>query len=243
MNRFFVDPENIGKNNIYITEKEDIHHIKKVLRLRKGSLVEISDGKKWEYEGEISDISDTEVTLTITDKQSFAREPDTRVTLFQGVPKAGKMDFIVQKCVELGIEKIMPVFMDRCDVKDNGKGEKKSSRWQKIADEACKQCKRGIIPSVSSPISEDEMYSLLDEYDMVLFPYENEEKRTIKDSLRECSGKPVKVAVIIGPEGGFSDEEAEYLKKYECVSLGKTVLRTETAGMTALSMIMYEFEL
>lgn len=243
MSRFFVDPGNVGEKNIYITDRDDLHHIKKVLRLRPGDEVEISDGEKWEYSGVIEDISDTEAAVRITDRQAFAREPEIRVTLFQGVPKSGKMDFIVQKCVELGVSRIVPVFLKRCDVKDNDRTGKKAARWQKIADEACKQCRRGMIPEVEVPVSGDEMYRRLDDFDLVLFPYENEEKTTMRDCLCALKEKPRNVAVIIGPEGGFSDGEAEYLKRYECVSLGKTVLRTETAGMAALAMIMYQLEL
>lgn len=243
MSRFFVDPENVKDKVIYITEKDDIHHIKKVLRLRPGETVEISDGEKWEYDGTIEEITDTEVTVVIEDKQAFAREPYTRVTLFQGMPKSGKMDLIIQKCVELGIESIVPVFMDRSDVKDNGKADKKSARWQKIADEACKQCRRGIMPEIYTAVKDKEMYSMLESFDLVLFPYENEDDRNIKDCLRNLESKPKTVAIVIGPEGGFSQSEADYLKRYECVSLGKTILRTETAGMTALAMTMYELEL
>ncbi len=243
MSRFFTEPENISDRYIYITDKDDLHHIKKVLRLKSGDTVEISDGQKWEYEGVIEEITATEATLRITDKQSFAREPETRVTLFQGIPKAGKMDLIVQKCVELGADSIVPVFMERTVVTDNGKISKKTERWQKISDEACKQCRRGIVPKVADAVDDGEMMNMLEDFDLVLFPYENETDRTIRDSLRSLKSKPETVAVVIGPEGGFSDSEAKQLKKYECVSLGRTVLRTETAGIAALAMIMYELEL
>ncbi len=243
MSRFFVQPGNISDKYIYITDTDDIHHIKKVLRLKAGNTVEISDGQEWEYEGVIQDITPTEVTLAIVDKQRFAREPETRVTLFQGIPKAGKMDLIVQKCVELGIDSIVPVFMERTVVNDNGKISKKTERWQKISDEACKQCRRGIIPHIADAAGHNEMMNMLESFDLVLFPYENETEYTIRDALRNLKQKPKTVAVVIGPEGGFSDSEAKALKRYECVSLGKTVLRTETAGIAALAMIMYELEL
>lgn len=243
MSRFFTEPGNISDRYIYITDSNDIHHIKKVLRLKTGDTVEVSDGHKWEYEGTIEEITATEVMLRITDKQSFAREPQTRVTLFQGIPKAGKMDLIVQKCVELGIDSIVPVFMERTVVSDNGKISKKTERWQKISDEACKQCRRGTIPQIAEAVNHDEMMNMLEAFDLVLFPYENETGRTIKDSLRNLQQQPGTVAIVIGPEGGFSDSEAADLKRYECVSLGKTILRTETAGIAALAMTMYELEL
>lgn len=245
MNRFFTDPSNIGDKTIKITDKQDIQHISKVLRLHEGDKIEVSDSEKWEYIAEISYIDKECVEALIVDKQKFTNEPFTKVTLFQGVPKQGKMELIIQKNVELGVHEIVPVFTDRCVVTDNGKMSKKIERWQKVSDEAVKQCKRGIIPRVGDDITFKEMLDLLDGFDLVLFPYENEDDRSIKDALRGLTEKPEHVAVIIGPEGGFSDKEAETLKamETECVTLGKTTLRTETAGMAAVSMIMYELEL
>jgi len=155
------------------------------------------------------------------------------------------MELIIQKAVELGAFQIVPVFTDRSVVTDNGKMGKKIERWQKIADEAVKQCKRGIIPRISEELKFKEMVGKLKNFDLVLFPYENEENRSIKDSLRFLAEKPRNVAIIIGPEGGFSDQEATALKAVgaDCVTLGKTVLRTETAGLAAIAMIMYELEL
>lgn len=245
MARFFVDAAGVQDNTISIRSKEDIKHIAKVLRLKEGDKLEISDSSEWEYEVEIEFI-DTEVIETvILDKQKFAREPEVQVTLFQGIPKQSKMETIVQKCVELGVYSIVPVFMDRTVVVDKGKFDKKIERWQKVSAEAVKQCRRGIIPEVCPAVKSKELPAILQDYDLILFPYENETGRTIKDSLRSLEQKPASVAVIIGPEGGFSDKEAEELKSAgaDCVSLGKTILRTETAGLAALSMIMYELEL
>lgn len=245
MNRFFTQPENIGDKIITITDKQDIQHIVKVLRLREGDKIEVSDSVKWEYEAEISFIDKDCVEAVITDKQKFTNEPFTKITLFQGIPKQGKMELIVQKNVELGVNEIVPVFTDRTVVTDNGKFSKKIERWQKVADEAVKQCKRGIIPHIGEDITFKEMTQFLPGFDLVLFPYENEDDRTIKDALRGLEEKPEHVAIIIGPEGGFSDKEAEILKSMEteCVTLGKTTLRTETAGMAAIAMTMYELEL
>ncbi|MBE6034016.1 RsmE family RNA methyltransferase [Aminipila sp.] len=245
MSRFFITSENVGERSIKITDKQDIQHIVKVLRLREGDKIDISDSVKWEYETEISLIDKDFVEAVILDKQKFTNEPFTKVTLFQGIPKQGKMELIIQKTVELGIYEVIPVFTERTVVSDNGKFSKKIERWQKIADEAVKQCKRGIIPKVCDAVVFQNMLSRLEGFDLVLFPYENEDDKTMKDALRGLNAKPESVAVIIGPEGGFSDKEADALKslKAECVTLGKTTLRTETAGMTALAMIMYELEL
>ena len=181
----------------------------------------------------------------IVDKQAFAREPEVKVTLFQGIPKAGKMETIIQKCVELGVYSITPVFMERTVVVEKGNFSKKLERWQKVSDEAVKQCKRGLIPEINENVRFKEMVYRLKSFDLILFPYENESNYSIKDCLRNLPSKPETVAIIIGPDGGFADSEAEMLDEAGAarVTLGKTILRTETAGMAALAMTMYELEL
>lgn len=245
MSRFFTDASNIGNEVIRITDKQDIKHLSKVLRLKEGDKVDISDSAEWEYKAKIEQIFDDEVVLRILDKQKFAREPEIEVTLFQGVPKAGKMETIIQKCVELGIHAIVPVFMERTVVVEKGNFSKKLDRWQKISDEAVKQCKRGKIPEILEQRKFVQALDDLKQYDLVLFPYENESGYSIKDCLRNLKQKPKSIAIIIGPEGGFSDSEAKLLDEMgaERVTLGKTILRTETAGMAALAMTMYELEL
>jgi len=241
MSRFFVNPEDIGNNLITTHDSDDIHHMMKVLRLKEGDEVDISDGVEWEYHARIESLEKGEVELAILDKQAFAAEPDVKVTLFQGIPKQGKMETIIQKCVELGVHRIVPVFMDRTVVVDRGNFGKKVDRWNKVSAEAVKQCRRGIIPEVALPITGTP--DTFEEFDLVLFPYENEKGATIKDALQHSNA--ANVAVIIGPEGGFSDEEALAIigAGGVSVSLGKTILRTETAGMAAIAMIMYELEL
>ena len=263
MRRFFVPPENVGENTIIIDDRNDLHHMVKVLRLSEGDRIAISDSQEWEYQAELVRLDSDGAEAAILDKQKFTSEPETKITLFQGIPKQGKMELIVQKAVELGVSDIVPVFMKRTVVTDKGNFSKKIQRWQKISDEAVKQCKRGVIPEVHDAVKMDEAIGRFVGFDMVLFPYENEEGTTIKDVLRaavsqgcSCSGseytddakpagRPVSVAVVIGPEGGFSDEEASAVVEAGglSVSLGKTTLRTETAGLAAIAMIMYELEL
>ena len=245
MSRFFTDSQNIGDEFIRIKDRQDIKHMTKVLRLKEGDTVEISDSSQWEYQAEIDEIFEDEVILKITDRQKFAREPEIQVTLFQGIPKAGKMETIIQKCVELGVGAVVPVFMDRTVVVEKGNFGKKIERWQKVSDEAVKQCRRGRIPEVRNQVKFKEALEELKKADLVLFPYENESGYSIKDCLRNLEKKPETIGIIIGPEGGFSDSEVELLDSIhaERVTLGKTILRTETAGMAALAMTMYELEL
>jgi 16S rRNA (uracil1498-N3)-methyltransferase len=245
MSKFFVEPIAIGEKGIVITNRDDIKHIAKVLRLMPGAVIEVSDSAAFEYKARIVSISADEITLSILDKQGFAREPGLRIDLFQGIPKQGKMESIIQKSVELGVHAIIPVFTKRTVVTDTGKFINKIQRWQKISDEAVKQCKRGTIPRVKEPLLFDEMLKQLKGYDLILFLYENEEQKTLKQVLKTLPAKPETMAVIIGPEGGFSDEEASRLRAAgsAVATLGKTILRTETAGAAAIAMIMYELEL
>ena len=254
-----MGPENVGLRTIIIDNKDDLHHMTKVLRLKEGDEVDVSDSVEWEYRAKIVSLESNEAQLEIIDKQAFAGEPSVEVTLFQGIPKQGKMETIIQKCVELGVHEIVPVFTDRTVVKDKGNFGKKTERWNKVSAEAVKQCRRGIIPRVTEPVRLKDILSgnildLFGDFDLVLFPYENERGTTIKEALltaanpmyQEITGNALeRVAVIIGPEGGFSDEEAKAIVAAggQSVTLGKTILRTETAGMAALAMIMYELEL
>lgn len=183
MSRFFVEPHQVDEKTIDITNKEDINHLKRALRHKVGDELEVSDGNKWEYICRIENIEDERVILSIIHKQPFSRESRFEVTLFQGMPKSGKMDLIIQKAVELGATRIQPVYMSRTIVVDKGKDDKKQMRWQKISDEAAKQCKRGKLPDVGLPINFKDAVKDLQAFDYVIFPYENEGKTTMKDAL------------------------------------------------------------
>jgi 16S rRNA (uracil1498-N3)-methyltransferase len=245
MNRFFVNVNQIEDQVIRIVRKEDIHHIKNVLRLRVGERIEVSDGVQWEYEGILGQHEPDGLKVEIINRQPFAREPKVHITLFQGLPKLSKMDFIIQKAVELGASEIVPVYMARTVVADKGNFGKKLVRYEMIAEEASAQCGRGIIPYIRQAIPFSKIPDVLEEDSTVLFLYENEKNVTIKEILRGLPSKPKRLALIVGPEGGFDASEAEFLKEkgIDCVTLGKTILRTETAGLAALAMCMYELEL
>lgn len=245
MNRFFVNPNQIEDQVIRIVQKEDIHHIKTVLRLRIGERIEVSDGVQWEYEGILGQHDPEGLKVEIVSRQPFAREPQVHITLFQGIPKLSKMDFIIQKAVELGVSELVPVFMARTVVADKGNFGKKLVRYEMIAEEAAAQCGRGIIPYIRQAIPFSKIVESLEPDATVLFLYENETNTTIKEVLRGLPSIPKRLALIVGPEGGFDGAEADLLKEkgISCVTLGKTILRTETAGLAALAMCMYELEL
>ena len=240
MNRFFTDIENISDGKARITG-EDVHHIAKVLRLSVGDSIVLCDGAGYEYQSRIQSISKDEVIANLGEKIVCSTEPHCRVTLYQCLPKAGKMELIIQKCVELGVHKILPVASQRCVVRVNAyEWEQKAKRYQRVAYEAAKQSRRGMIPKIGQLT--DFSREAFSPYDLVLVAYEEERECTLKSALRGAS--PRDVALVIGPEGGLSADEVELLKGKGgvCVTLGERILRTETAGMAALAVALYELE-
>lgn len=240
MPKYFVLPENITGDTIVITG-EDAKHLATVLRSEEGDFVEVCDGCGIDYSCEITDVDKKEVTLKINEKTKCQSEPKTKITLFQGLPKADKMEMIIQKCVELGIEKIVPVATHRAVVKlDKKDSVKKIERWQKIAESAAKQSGRGIIPQIGDVVTFKEAVKLGAMAQGAIIPYEHEEKRGIREFVKSFSGN--EVAIFIGPEGGFADEEIELAMENGIlsVSLGKRILRTETAGMATVAILLYE---
>ncbi len=177
-----------------------------------------------------------------------SNELDARVTIFQGLPKSDKMEYIIQKNIELGAYGITPVIMKRCVVKlENNKDIlKKIERWQKIAESAAKQSNRDIVPEISMPITMENLYKKLNEFDLTILAYEQENKNTLKKELQNIKNlKNAKIAVIIGPEGGIDNMEANSLinQGAKPVTLGKRILRTETAAIMVMSNIIYEYEM
>ncbi len=260
MNRFFVNRELIIKDKIILADKDEIHHLTKVLRTKVGEKVEVSDGNETEYLCKISTIEKEEVELEILEKTQIKRELPVDIDIFQGVPKQGKLEEIVKKSVELGANSITPVFMERSIVSKSEREGKKIDRLNGIALSAAKQSKRGIVPVVKMPINFKMALEDLGGKTLIVFPYENEKSKTIKELLREnnihndliikstpqnLSRQIESIGVIIGPEGGFSQEEVRLHVEAGAspVTLGPRILRTETASLSVLSIIAYELEL
>lgn len=244
MNRFFVAKQNIVEDvqKIIIDDQDDVKHITKVLRLKQGDEVEICDGENMEYLAVIASMENKDIKLEIIEKWIGRTEAPIEITLFQGIPKSTKMDIIIQKCTELGITRIVPVITERTIVqlKDQKSEEKKIERWQKIADEAAKQCKRGVIPKIEPPLALAEAIKVATDFDLTVIPYEREEGVGLKGILKQTNA--VKIGIYIGPEGGFGEKEIKRAKDAGVipVTLGPRILRTETAGFVALSILMYE---
>ncbi|MDD7794533.1 16S rRNA (uracil(1498)-N(3))-methyltransferase [Clostridium sp. 'White wine YQ'] len=240
MHKFFT-PNELFDEKEAIIQGEDVKHIYKVLRLQEGQEIIVNNLQGDEYLGIIDEISKSEVRVLLKEKLEVNNESPLEVYLFQGMPKASKMDLIVQKGTELGIKEITPVVTERVDVKLKGEF-KKLDRLERIALEACKQCKRTLIPKINEPLSFLELNEVIKNMDLVVVPYENAENFGIKTLVKNIDKKIKTVAIIIGPEGGFEESEIIKLKENGAyiVTLGPRILRTETAGFTAASLLQYE---
>lgn len=240
MHRFFIDKDQIEEENIIVVGN-DVRHIKDVLRLRLGEEIELSsDGTT--YICEIEEISKSRVLTKIKGRQEGSHESNVEISLFQGLAKGNRMELIFQKGTEVGIKNFYPVVTHRSVVKINNikKEQNKVDRWKAIVEEAAKQSKRDIIPSVNSIISFDDMIDILKDEGNIIVPYEEEKSITIGEGLSDI--KPGRINIIIGPEGGFEEEEISKLKSIggKVVTLGPRILRTETAGPITAAIVLYE---
>lgn len=249
MAKFFITQEQVNDNNIEIIGK-DVNHIRNVLRKKvNDEIIICNTTNEKDYLCSINNLSKESVTCTIITELEKQVESNVKVSIFQGLPKFDKMELVIQKSVELGAYEIIPVEMKRCIVKLQEKDKlKKIQRWKKISEVACKQCGRNLIPKINPIIKTKNICDLIKEYDLFLVAYENEQKKTIKQALKELKEEyglqDVKIGVLIGPEGGIAPEEVDSLQNYGAitVSLGKRILRTETVALNVLSVIMYELE-
>lgn len=248
MPKFFVTNKCINNNEITIMG-EDVNHIKNVLRKKIGDKLTICNADiSIDYLCEIVEFEEEEIKCNIVEKLETNSESDIKVTILQGLPKADKMELVIQKAVELGAYDITPVEMKRCVVKITDKDKtKKIQRWQKIAEVAAKQSGRNIIPKINNVISIKNICNLCTEYDIVIVAYENEKENKLKYEIEKLKSKKtdnLKIAILIGPEGGIDEIEIALLKEHgaKIVTLGNRILRTETVALNVLSIIMYEFE-
>lgn len=244
MYHFFVEPEQISEKEIQITGN-DVNHIRSVLRMKPGEEILISSRAGGDYHCAVEEIGQDEVRTSIMWKEALGRELSCPIVLFQGLPKGDKMEMVIQKNVELGVHAIVPVSMKRCVVKlDEKKAQAKQKRWQQISESAAKQAKRGIVPEILPVMSFAQALDYAKDFEQKLLPYECAEG--IEGTRRILSGiQPgQKVAVFIGPEGGFDEKEVEAAKDagFQVLTLGRRILRTETAGMMLLSVLGYLLE-
>ena len=244
MPRFFVTRSQVQGDEIVI-QGNDVNHIKNVLRMRPGDELSLSDGEGMDYLCKILSIERDEVRVNIENSWNSYVELPVKIYLFQGLPKGDKMELIIQKAVELGVYEIIPVRTKRVIVKlDDKKESKKIARWQQIAEGGAKQSGRGLIPEVKPVMGFAEALKYAGSLDAALIPYEKAEGiQKTRSIIHDLKGKK-SVAIFIGPEGGFDEKEVEDAMNQGVfpVTLGRRILRTETAGLTMLSILMFEFE-
>ena len=245
MYQFFVEPGQIQGRRIIITGS-DVNHIRNVLRMKPGEEIAVSNGTDGrEYRCGIESFTEDEVICSLRFMKEDGVELPSRIHLFQGLPKADKMELIVQKAVELGAYEVIPVAARRCVVRlDEKKASSRISRWQGIAEAAAKQSRRGIIPQVHPVMNMREAVAYAHAMEVKLIPYELAENMGHTKEILEAVKPGTDIAVFIGPEGGFEQEEIELAMAagIEPVTLGRRILRTETAGLTVLSWLMYHLE-
>ena len=245
MYRFFVEPSQIQDKKIIIMGN-DVNHIKNVLRMKIGEEIAVSNGvDNREYRCGIEEYTESEVICTLRFIKEDGVELPAKIYLFQGLPKADKMELVIQKAVELGVYEVIPVAVKRCVVKlDEKKAAAKITRWQGIAEAAAKQSKRGVIPVVHDVMDMREAVEHARNMDVKIIPYEMAGDMRHTKSVIEAVKPGERIAVFIGPEGGFEESEVQQAVAagIEPVTLGRRILRTETAGMTVLSWLMYHLE-
>ncbi len=260
MPRFFIEVELPAGQSTWSIEGADAHHITSVLRMAAGDDLTLSDGRRTDYTAKILDLGSNRVTVQITGRMPNQTESPLEIWLFQGLPKSDKLDGIIQKSVELGVARIIPVACDRSvarvDVKD---APRKVERWNKIAHEAAKQCGRGRLPEVVAPLSFKAAIAEARAADLAIIPWESERDQSLRTVLEaemdrlnaiieahrqaDMNSRPT-IAILIGPEGGFSMPEIDTALQAGItpVTLGRRILRTETAGAAVLAMLVYRFD-
>ena len=241
MAKFFISNNLIKDNKIFL-DGENANHIINSLRCKIGEEIEISSGDGYDYICKIEEINKNSVIAKIIDCFGNESEPKTKITLYQGLPKSEKMELIIQKCVELGIDEIVPVNTDRTIVKLVGKEDKKIVRWNKISEAAAKQSRRGKIPAILPILNFSDAIKQANKNSLNIIPYEKEKSNTIKSIIKQFNGNSI--GIFIGPEGGFSEKEIALAvgNNITPITLGKRILRTETAGFITTAILLYELE-
>ncbi|SDW68562.1 16S rRNA (uracil1498-N3)-methyltransferase [Lachnospiraceae bacterium KHCPX20] len=243
MQQVFIDEGNIKQDEVLITG-QDAHHLAKVIRIRVGEVIRVSVATGKNYYATVSSVTQDMVIAKMTEEAGDT-ELSQKIYLFQALPKGSRMETIIEKCVELGVYEIIPVEMKYCVVKlDDKKKASKVKRYQAIAETAARQSKRSIIPQVHEVMSYDEALEYAKDCDLFLLPYENKEgMKPTKDALERVATAS-SIAIMIGPEGGFAEEEIKKASgSAELISLGGRILRTDTAAITALGAVMLSAEM
>jgi len=241
MPKFFVNPDQIKGDQIEIIG-QDVRHIRDVLRLNPHTKITICDGQGMDYQSVITQIEKEQILAKVLEKALSSSEPKTKLTLFQSLIKGDKFEWVIQKAVEIGVHQIIPMETAHCVVKmdQSKKTNAKIARWNKIAQSAAKQSKRGVIPIVVAPLPYVKALEIASKMDLSCIAYVKETSVNLKSCLQ--AGKGETIGVLVGPEGGFSQEEIGLAEKVKIqpITLGPRILRSETAGIVLVSNTLYE---
>ncbi|ANE47298.1 16S rRNA methyltransferase [Paenibacillus swuensis] len=245
MQRYFLKKEQFTHNNTVRITGDDAHHLVKVMRARAGDKVICSDGESREALVELQEIETGQVTASIIEELAMDAEPEVKVWVAQSLPKGDKMEIVIQKCTEIGAHRFIPFESERTVVQYDAKKEaKRLERWNKIAKEAAEQAHRNRVPEVEPMRSWKSLLQLSADFDLTMICYEKEQGLQFRALLQQAvqQDQMKKVLLLIGPEGGFTENEVEQAEAAgaRAISLGRRILRTETAAMTALTCILYE---
>jgi 16S rRNA (uracil1498-N3)-methyltransferase len=243
MNRFFVSEANIQGSQV-VLDQQQAHQIRNVLRLRPGDRVIVLDDQGRQYDVVLTVTERNKATGRIVQKQPADTEPQVQITLYQSLLARDKFEWVLQKCTEIGVAKFVPVLTQRSLIRHQSRtSADRLNRWCRIITEAAEQCGRGLIPKLEPPVEFETAMSRLDAFDRCLVPTTQKQGTTVREALRHgSSALPETIALFVGPEGGFSEQELQLAqdKGARAVSLGQRILRTETAAIVAASLILYE---
>ena len=242
MNRFFISPDAISGNTVSIPDEVSAQ-IRKVLRLKEGTAVCFLDNQGNLYESRIHYITDKQLTAEVIDKRPAEGEPNVRVSLYIGLTQREKFEWILQKCTEAGVSRIIPMITERSLIRKTSDAAGKTERWEKILKEAAEQCGRGRIPEICQAVPFARAAEAGSRADLALFCWEEEKQKSLRQIIEPQKESIREVSLMIGPEGGFSAEEAELasINGWEAVTLGERIYRMETAAMAAVILVLYEF--
>lgn len=241
---FFLPSAKPDADNRFIIKGEDARHIALSLRMACGDSLTVSDGEGMHYHATLTHITPTEVTVTVKSAERAESEPPLKITLYQAIPKSDKLETIVQKAVELGATEVVPFLSEFCIKRPHeDKWERQKARLARIAEEAAKQCRRGVIPTIGELLDFREMLNAVRNADLPLFCYEGDNTKPLSACLPDKA--PACAAIVVGCEGGFSESEANLARQsgVTLCGLGKRILRCETAPLYALSILSYKYEL
>lgn len=242
MHRFFISPDNLRKDTVYLSERH-AHQMRNVLRMAPGQRIVVLDNRGWEYEVELTTLRRKKATGQVISKQAVTGEPQVQVTLYQSLTKRSKFEWVLQKGTEIGVCRFVPLVTQRSLVRETAVIKpNRMARWRRIITEAAEQSGRGLLPELRAPVELAAAFAERDAYQLALMPWGEAAQKNVRTTLAQMAQPPLAIALFVGPEGGFAEEEVEDGRRHNVIpiTLGPRTLRTETAAVVATSLILHE---